>query len=109
MLYQMFDANILYGTHQKKNDADIWNVFLRHSLCRKSKASSANWKVSSENWKVSSKEVEGFHRRVLGSYTHKFPKRGGASLTDLLELCLCLPELCLCLPRCAYNGKVEQQ
>ena len=103
MLYQMFDANILYGTHQKKkNDADIWNVFLRYSLCCKSKASSANWKVSSENWKVSSKEVEGFHRRVLGSYTHKFPKRGGASLTDLLELCLCLP-------RCACNGKVEQQ
>jgi len=37
--------------------------------------------------------LEGFFQRVLGLYTHRFPKRSAASLTDLLELRLCLPEL----------------
>jgi len=32
------------------------------------------------------RESEGFLRRVLGSYTHKFQKRGAASLMDLPEL-----------------------
>jgi len=59
--------------------------------------------------KVSSKEAEGFFRRALGLYTHRFPKRGAASLTDLLGLRLCLPELHLCLPSCVCNGKVERQ
>jgi len=49
------------------------------------KASSANQKVSSENQKVFFEEAEGFFQRALGSYTHKFPKRGAASLTYLLR------------------------
>ena len=47
-------------------------------------------------------EAEGFFRRALGLNTHKFPKRGAASLTDL-------PELRLCLPSRVNNGKAEQQ
>ena len=65
------------------------NVFTAH-LCHKSEASSINRKASSEGFFF--KEVEGFFRRALGSYTHKFLKHRAASLTDLLELCLCLPE-----------------
>ena len=61
-----------------------------------------NQKASSENCKVSFEDMEGFFRRPLGSYTHKFPKRGAASLTDL-------PELHLCLPSCVCNRKAEQQ
>ena len=49
--------------------------------------------------------IEGFSRRALGSYTHRFPKHGAASLTDLLGLSLCLLELHLCLPSCVCNGK----
>ena len=106
--------------HVKKNDTNVRNVFLR-CVCgaastanRKSssanrKASSTNQKASSKNRKVSSEDAEGFFRRVLGSYTHKSPKHGAASLTDLSELHLCLPELCLCLPSCVCNGKAEQQ
>ena len=59
--------------------------------------------------KVSSEEAEGFFQRALGLNTHKFPKRGAASLTDLPELCLRLPELRLCLPSRVNNGKAEQQ
>ena len=90
----------------KKNDTDIQNLFPKF-IC--GAACAANWKVSSE-------EAEGFFRRALDLYTHKFPKRSAASLTDLSELCLCLPELCLCLPElclclpsCVCNGKAEQQ
>jgi len=53
--------------------------------------------------------IEGFFRRALGSYTHRFPKHGAALLTDLPEPQLCLPELRLCLPSCVSNGKAEQQ
>ena len=49
------------------------------------KASSANRKACSENQNVFSEEAEGFFRRVLGSYTHKFPKCGAASLMYLLR------------------------
>jgi len=59
--------------------------------------------------KVSSKEAEGFFRRALGLNTHKFPKSGAASLTDLPGLHLRLPELRLCLPSRVNNGKAEQQ
>ena len=55
------------------------------------KASSENRKVSSENQKVFTEESEGFFRRALGSYTHKFPKRGAASLTYLPRSHLDLP------------------
>jgi len=53
--------------------------------------------------------IKGFFQRALGLNTHKFPKRGAASLTDLPGLRLCLPELRLCLPSCVNNGKAEQQ
>ena len=55
--------------------------------------SAANRKASSENRKVFSEESEGFFRRALGSYTHKFPKRHAASLTYLLRSHLGLPRL----------------
>ena len=54
---------------------------------------------SSENRKVFSEESEGFFRRALGSYTHKFPKRGAASLTHLPRSRLDLPRSSLGLPR----------
>jgi len=41
--------------------------------------------------KFISEESEGFFRRALGSYTHKFPKRGAASLTYLPRSRLDLP------------------
>ena len=49
---------------------------------------------------------------MLGLNTHKFPKRGAASLTDLPGLRLRLPELRLCLPsrvnkKQNSNGKVS--
>jgi len=47
-------------------------------------------------------KLEGFFRRALSSYTHKFPKRDAVLLTDL-------PELRLCLLSCLCNGKVDQQ
>ena len=59
--------------------------------------------------KISSEEAEGFFRRALGLNTHKFPKRGAASPTDLPGLRLHLPELRLCLPSRINNGKAEQQ
>ena len=70
---------------RQKNDTNIWNVFLNMHLQHS----------CTENWKVTSKDAEGFFWRVLGSYTHKFPKRSAALLMDLPELCLCLLELCL--------------
>ena len=54
----------------------------RHSAANW-KASSENRKASSENRKVFAEESEGFFRRVLDSYAHKFPKRGAASLMHL--------------------------
>ena len=59
--------------------------------------SAANRKASSENRKVFSEESEGFFRRALGSYTHKFTKCGAASLTYLPRLDL--PRSRLDLPR----------
>ena len=53
--------------------------------------------------------IEAFFRRLLGSYTHRFPKHGEASLTDLPGLRLCLLELRLRLLSCVRNGKAEQQ
>jgi len=53
--------------------------------------------------------IEGFFRRALGLYTHRFPKRGAASLMDLPGLRLRLSELRLCLPSRVNNGKAEQQ
>jgi len=98
----------LHTVRIKKSYADIRNVFSK-CVCSaasdaKRKASSTNWKASSKiiNHKVSSKDTEGFFQTVLGSYTHKFLKRGAAPLTDFLELCLCLPS-------CIGNGKAEQQ
>jgi len=61
--------------------------------------SAANRKASSENRKVFSEESEGFFRRALGLYTHKFPKRGAASLTYLPHSRLGLPRSRLGLPR----------
>ena len=61
--------------------------------------SAANRKASSENRKVFSEESEGFFRRALGSYTHKFPKRGAALLTYLPRSRLDLPRSRLDLPR----------
>jgi len=72
---------------------------LRCDSATNRKASSENWKASSENRKVFSEEPEGFFRRALGLYTHKFLKRGAASLTYLPRLCLDLPCSHLCLPR----------
>jgi len=60
--------------------------------------SAVNRKASSENRKVFSEESEGFFRRALGSYTHKFPKRGAASLTYLPRSRLDLPRSRLGLP-----------
>ena len=89
------NCNVRYTS--KKNDANIWNVFPKcacGAACITNwKASSANRKVSSANRKVFSEDTEGFFQRVLGSYTHKFPKRGAALLMDLSELHLCLSEL----------------
>ena len=102
----------MYGTHEK-NDTNVRYVFLGcvcgaactanwKSSSANRKASSTNQKASSENHKVSSEDAEGFFQRALGSYTHKFPKHSAGSLTDLSELCLCLPS-------CVCNGKAEQQ
>ena len=44
------------------------------------------------------RKPEGFFQRALGSYSHKFPKRGAASLTYLSRLRLGLPHLHLGLP-----------
>ena len=49
--------------------------------------------------KFFSEESEGFFRRSLGSYTHKFPKRGAALLTYLPRSLLDLPRSRLGLPR----------
>ena len=72
---------------------------LRRDSAANRKASSENRKASSENRKVFSEESEGFFRRALGSYTHKFPKRGAASLTYLPRSRLDLPRSRLDLPR----------
>ena len=72
---------------------------LRHDSATNRKASSKNWKASSKIQKVFSEESEGFFRRALGLYTHKFPKRGAASLTYLPHTRLGLPRLRLGLPR----------
>ena len=72
---------------------------LRRDSAANRKASSENRKASSENRKVFSEESEGFFRRALGSYTHKFPKRGAASLTYLPRSRLDLPHSRLGLPR----------
>ena len=45
------------------------------------------------------RKLEGFFRRALGSYTHKFPKRGAASLTYRPRSRLDLPRSRLGLPR----------
>jgi len=47
-----------------------------------------NRKASSASQKISAEEAEGFFRRVLGSYTHTFPKHSAASLMDFPELLL---------------------
>jgi len=49
--------------------------------------------------KFFSEESEDFFRRALVSYTHKFPKRGAASLMYLPRLCFDLPRSRLGLPR----------
>ena len=108
-----------HGTRQKK-----WH---RHSECFSEMRLQCSSRCKLEGFfhksegffpesKVSSEEAEGFFRRVLGLYTHRFPKRSAASLTDLpgLHLCLpelrlCLPELRLCLPSCICIGKAERQ
>ena len=47
-----------------------------------------------QNRVASSEEAEDFLSRVLGLYTHKFPKHCAVLLTDLLEhLFFFLPEL----------------
>jgi len=53
-------------------------VFAKQCSC------TANRKASSKSWKASFKEVEGFLRRELGFYSHKFLKHA-VSLMDLLE------------------------
>jgi len=82
-------ADDTYSTRQKK-----WRRYSRR------KSEGFFWES-----KVSSEEAESFFRRALGSYTHRFPKRGAASLTDLPGLRLRLLELRLCLPSCVSNGK----
>ena len=72
---------------------------LRRDSATNWKASFENRKASSENRKVFSEESEGFFRRALGSYTHKFPKCGAASLTYLPHSRLDLPRSRLGLPR----------
>jgi len=75
-----------YGTRLQKwcRDSErLSEMRLRCDSAANQKASSKNRKASSENRKVFSEESEGFFRRVLGSYTHKFPKHGAASLTYL--------------------------
>ena len=74
-------------------------MHLRRNSTANWKASSENRKASSENRKVFSEESEGFFRRVLGLYTHKFPKRGAASLMYLPRSRLDLPRLRLGFPR----------
>ena len=74
-------------------------MHLRRNSTANWKASSENRKASSENRKVFSEESEGFFRRVLGSYTRKFPKLGAASLTYLPRSRLDLPCSRLGLPR----------
>jgi len=70
-----------------------------HDSAANRKASFENQKASSENRKVFSEESEGFIRRALGSYTHKFLKRGAASPTYLPRSRLELPRSRLGLPR----------
>ena len=78
---------------------------LRRDSAANRKASSENRKASSENRKVFSEESEGFFRRALGSYTHKFPKRGAASLTYLPRSRLDLPRSRLGLPHLRLSRK----
>ena len=61
------------------------NLCLPCNIAAKRKTSSENWKASSKNQKVSSEDAEGFFRRALALYAHKFPKKGAASLTDIPE------------------------
>ena len=76
----------------KKNDADIRNVFPK-CIC-----GTAAPQIGRLLLRVGRffQEVEGFFRRGLGLYTHKFPKRSAALLTDLPELrfvfrsCVCV-------------------
>jgi len=75
---------------------------LQCSSCCKSEGFFCKLEGFFRELKLSSEEAEGSFRRVLGSYTHRFPKHGEASLTDL-------PGLRLRLPSCVCNGKVEQQ
>ena len=63
------------------------------------KVSSENRKVSSENRKVFPKNQKASSEEPLGLYTHKFPKRGAASLTYLPRSQLDLPHSRLGLPR----------
>ena len=76
----------------------LFEMCLRCVSATNQKASSANWKASSENWKIFSKETEGFFRRALSLYTHKFPKRSTASLTYLQHSQLGLLHSLLGLP-----------
>ena len=95
----------MYGTPQIKwcrHSECFSEMRLQHSSCRKSEGFFRESKVFSE-------EAEGFFRRLLGSYTHRFLKHGAASLTDLPGLHSCLPEVRLCLKRCVCTGKAEQQ
>ena len=78
----------------KKNDADIQSIFL--SMCLRHRLH-----CKSEGF---FQELEGFVQIVLGSYTHKFPKRGAALLPDLPELCFCLLDLRCVMVKKHSNG-----
>lgn len=62
----------MYSTHQCLPSAHFSKHAFLAQLCRK---------------------LEGFFQRVLGFYTHKFPKRSAASFMDIPELHVCLREL----------------
>jgi len=78
-----------YGT-RLKIDAAIWNVFPK---CVCSATPPQTRRLLPRFGKFFSEESEGFFRRALGSYTHKFPKHGAALLTNLPRSRLDLPHL----------------
>ena len=82
-----------------KIDAAIRNAFPECICGTNRKASSANQKASSENREVFFQRSGRLLRRAKGSYTHKFSKRGAASLMYCLCSHLGLPHLRLGLPR----------
>ena len=93
--YVGFKLVTRYSTRPKKIMPSFGTLFqnaLQRSSCRKSEGFFP--------------KLEGFFRRALGSYTHRFLKCGAASLTDLPGLHLSSGAAFV---SCVCNRKAEQQ